>query len=254
MVANETLYTDRGRAESFGSVAAAYDRFRPTYPDGLISDLVELAPDRVLDVACGTGKVAVPLVACGLAVLGVEADPKMAAIARTHGLIVEDGKFEDWDDAGRTFDLITCGQGWHWIDTGVGDEKAARLLNPGGRLALFWNRDTFDDDVRAELDRVYAEHAPDLAGADRGHTDEPFAAHLREIGKFASVDTTVYRWSATVEVDDLVGRTGTYSDHIRLPADRREALLEAIRDVVDKRGGSVTVHYKTYAIFAETPE
>jgi SAM-dependent methyltransferase len=254
VAANETLYTDRGRAESFGSVAAAYDRFRPSYPDALISDLVELGPERVLDVACGTGKVAVPLVACGLAVLGVETDPKMAAIARTHGLIVEEGKFEEWDDAGRTFDMITCGQGWHWIDRSVGDEKAARLLKPGGTLALFWNRDSFDDDVRAELDQIYDEHAPELVGADRGHADDPFADHLREIGKFASVDTTSYRWSSTVEADDLIGRTGTYSDHIRLTHERRDALLDAIRAVIDKRGGSVTVHYKTYTIFARTPE
>jgi SAM-dependent methyltransferase len=254
VVLNKALHSDRERAESFGSVAAAYDRFRPSYPDVLISDLVELAPERVLDVACGTGKVAVPLLACGLSLLGVEADPKMAAIARTHGLIVEEAKFEDWDDAGRTFDLITCGQGWHWIDTSVGDEKAARLLNPGGTLALFWNREFFDQEVRAGLDRAYEKHAPGLAGADRGHTDEPFAEHLREVGKFSSVDTDVYRWSTTIDTDDLVGRTSTYSDHIRLPADQREALLGAIRDVIEAHGGSVAVQFKTYAIFARTPE
>lgn len=254
MAPDKALHTDRERAESFGSVAAAYDRFRPSYPDALISDLVALGPQRVLDVACGTGKVAVPLLACGLSVLGVEADPKMAAIARTHGLIVEEAKFEEWDDAGRTFDLLTCGQGWHWIDMSVGDEKAARLLTPRGTLALFWNREFFDQDVRTGLDRAYAEHAPELAGADRGHTDEPFVEHLRESGKFASVDTEIYRWSTAIDADDLVGRTSTYSDHIRLPADRREALLGAIRDVVETHGGSVEVHFKTYAIVARTPE
>lgn len=254
MVLNESLHRDRERAESFGSVAAAYDRFRPSYPDALISDLVERAPDRVLDVACGTGKVAVPLVACGLSVLGVEADPKMAAIARTHGLIVEEARFEDWDDGGRTFDLITCGQGWHWIDTSVADEKAARLLNPGGTLALFWNRESFDNDVRAGLDRVYDTHAPELAGADRGHTDEPFVEHLHQVGKFASVDTETYRWTTTIDTEDLVGRTSTYSDHIRLPDERRVALLGAIREVIDAHGGAVTLHFKTHAIFARTPE
>jgi SAM-dependent methyltransferase len=254
VVLNKALYSDRDRAESFGSVAAAYDRFRPSYPDALISDLIELGPERVLDVACGTGKVAVPLLACGLSVLGVEADPKMAAIARTHGLIVEEAKFEDWDDAGRTFDLITCGQGWHWIDTSVADEKAARLLNPGGTLAMFWNREFFDDDLRADLDRAYDMHARELAGADRGHTDEPFVEHLREVGKFASVDTEVFRWSTTIETDDLVGRSSTYSDHIRLPDEQREALLGAIREVIDAHGGTVSLHFKTYAIFARIPE
>jgi SAM-dependent methyltransferase len=142
---DNTLYSNRDRAEAFGAVASAYDRFRPSYPDALISDLAQLAPERALDVACGTGKVAVALLACGIAVLGVEIDPKMAAVARMHGLIVEEGAFETWDDDGRRFDLITCGQGWHWIDPELGNAKAARLLNPGGTLALFWNYDRLDD-------------------------------------------------------------------------------------------------------------
>lgn len=247
-------YLDRGRAESFGAVADDYDAFRPSYPDGLINDLVQLAPSRALDVACGTGKVAVALVACGIAVLGVEIDPHMAAVARSHGLIVEEGKFETWDDAGRTFDLITCGQGWHWIDPTLGNEKAARLLTPGGTLALFWNRDRFDADVRAELDEVYATYAPEIAGHDRGHSDDPFVADLRETGKFATVETRAYKWLSTVTTDELIGRTGTYSDHLALPGETRTALFGAMREVVDARGGSITVHWKTYTIFARTPE
>lgn len=254
MTTSEDLHLDRGRAESFGSVAVEYDRYRPTYPDALISDLVQLGPDRALDVACGTGRVAVALVACGIAVLGVELDPKMAAVARSHGLIVEEGKFETWDDAGRTFDLITCGQGWHWIDRSEGNTKAARLLNPGGTLALFWNRDRFDDDVKAELNKVYEQHAPKLANHDRGHSGEPFVEELRGTGKFESVESRHYKWTSTVTTDELIGRTGTYSDHIALPAANREALFAGMREVIDARGGSVTVHFRTYAVLARTPE
>ena len=39
------VHADRRRAESFGSVAAAYDRYRPSYPDALIDDLVDLGDD-----------------------------------------------------------------------------------------------------------------------------------------------------------------------------------------------------------------
>ena len=49
---------------------------------------------------------------------------------------VEVSSFEDWPDNGRTFDLITCAQAWHWVDPAVGAAKAARLLAPGGELAL----------------------------------------------------------------------------------------------------------------------
>jgi SAM-dependent methyltransferase len=247
-------YLDRERAESFGSVAADYDRFRPSYPDALISDLVELAPDRVLDVACGTGKVAVALVACGLAVLGLEIDPAMAAVARSHGLIVEESAFETWDDEGRTFDLITCGQGWHWIDQRIGNEKAALLLNPGGTLALFWNHDEVDGELRGALESAYREHAPELLEVNRLHDDEPLLAALRATGKFASVTTQRYKWSTTLDADEWIGRVGTYSDHIRLPSDKRDALFAALREVIDAHGGNVVCNYRTYTIFARTPE
>lgn len=251
---NQNIYRDRGRAESFGSVAADYDRFRPSYPDAFISDLVELAPDRVLDVGCGTGKLAVSLVACGLAVLGIEVDPAMAQLARTHGLIVEQAAFETWDDADRTFDLITCGQAWHWIDPEKGSAKAGRLLNPGGTLALAWNRDEYDDDVRAEFDAIYDRLAPELVGADRSHSQDPFVAQLKESGAFESVRLHQYRWSMTTTTDEFIGRAGTYSDHIRLPEEQREKLFAAVREAIDKRGGSIVSQYRTYTIFARTPE
>ncbi|MFC4033133.1 hypothetical protein ACFO3J_16795 [Streptomyces polygonati] len=40
--------------------------------------------------------------------LGVEGDERMAEVARSHGVEVEVGAFETWDDAGRRFDLVTC--------------------------------------------------------------------------------------------------------------------------------------------------
>jgi SAM-dependent methyltransferase len=252
---DNTLYSNRGRAEAFGSVAAAYDRYRPSYPDALVSDLVQLGPERALDVACGTGKVAVALLACGIAVLGVEVDPNMAAVARTHGLIVEVGAFETWDDDGRTFDLITCGQGWHWIDPAVGDEKAARLLKPGGTLALFWNYDKLDGEFGAEIDAVYQKHAPEIyERRSANNVDDDRVEQLKTNGGFASVTTEKYRWTTTLSTDEWIGRTGTYSDHILLPDDRREALFAALRVVIDSHGGEIVTHYRTYVILARTAE
>src|SRR5579875_1636628 len=125
MLSDSPLFVDRGRAESFGTVAANYDRFRPSYPPALIDDLVATGAHTVLDVGCGTGKAAVLLAARGLDVLGVEIDPKMAELARSHGVPVEVSSFEGWDAAGRMFDLLTCGQAWHWVDPARGVPKAA---------------------------------------------------------------------------------------------------------------------------------
>jgi SAM-dependent methyltransferase len=250
------VHAERDRAESFGSVAEQYDRYRPSYPDQLIAELANLAPERTLDVACGTGKVAVPLLACGLAVLGVEVDPKMADVARRHGIIVEVSAFETWDDDGRRFDLITCGQGWHWIDPERGAQKAADLLVPDGTLALFWNYGEVTDGLKKELDTIYRELAPTIASdaAKHVHDDEGHVDVLKASGRFADVRTERFRWDSTLTADEWIARASTHSDHIVLPDEQRTALLKAVRAAIDKHDGTVEVRGGTYTIFARTPD
>src|SRR6478736_3119307 len=99
----EGIHQDRRRAESFGSAADAYDRFRSGYPGALIDDLLADGPSSVLDVGCGTGKVAAAIAARGFRVVGVEPDRRMAAVARARGVEVDVVSFEDWDSQGERF-------------------------------------------------------------------------------------------------------------------------------------------------------
>ena len=150
------LHLERDRAESFGSVAEQYDRYRPAFPDALLDDLAVMAGStEVLDVGSGTGKVARGLAQRGLSVLGVELDPRMVAVARGHGIDVEVAPFETWDDAGRRFDLVTCGDAWHWIEPRRGAEKVAHVLRPRGAFVRFWNVQLLDEPVMAALDVVF---------------------------------------------------------------------------------------------------
>ena len=127
-------------AESFGADAERYDRARPRYPDAMVERIVAASPGRdVLDVGIGTGIAARQFQAAGCTVLGVEPDARMADVARRSGVEVEVATFEAWDPAGRKFDAVVAGQAWHWVDPVAGAAKAAQVLRPGGRLAVFWN-------------------------------------------------------------------------------------------------------------------
>ncbi len=93
----------------------------------------------VLDVGCGTGIAARQFQAVGCRVLGVDPDARMVGLARRFGVKAEVAKFEDWDHAGQAFDAVIAGQAWHWVDPVAGAAKAAQVLRPVGRLAVFWN-------------------------------------------------------------------------------------------------------------------
>ncbi len=257
MAIDDPVYTDRDRAESFGGVADQYDRFRPSYPPALVDDLAALNPAAVLDIGCGTGKAGRLLAERGLSVLGIEIDPKMAAVAQRHGIDVEVASFEAWEPNGRRFDLITCAQAWHWVDPGVGAPKAAELLRPGGTLALFWNHDELEPSVQHALDAVYRRYAPELlrpAGRDAGRrADERHARMLEASGRFAAVDVRRYSWRLSYPRAEWVGVLGTHSDHLRLDDGRRTALLAAVGAALDALGGTIEARFSTSAILATVP-
>jgi len=242
----EGLHGDRDRAASFGSDPEEYDRLRPSYPEALIDDLVGLDPVAVLDVGCGTGKVARALIERGVAVLGVEPDERMAQVARGHGIRIDVASFEEWDPLGRTFDLVTAGHAWHWVDPAIGLPKAASVLNAGGTATLFWNYHVLKQSLLDAFEAVYRVHAPELEVLGRdpsGLPDvDPFAGSVH----FTRGQSRTYRWPRQVSADDWVAMVATFSDHQRLGRDRLGRLQDALRTAIMDAGGVVQSTCGTY--------
>ena len=258
------LHEDRHRAESFGSQAERYDRARPSYPASLVADVLGPRPAgrRLLDVGCGTGIAARLFAESGAVVLGVEADERMAEVARTRGTEVEVATFEAWEPRGRLFERVTAAQAWHWVDPFVGPEKAAAVLEPGGSLQCFWNVGTMPGDLAELLDPVYDELAPsvhqssvihgasvgrDALGAFRYETERQGIAACDQ---FLEPTLDAYAWRQPYSRDEWIELLRTHSDHALLPDEVRAELLTRVGAAIDRLGGSFELSYETLRLSA----
>jgi SAM-dependent methyltransferase len=128
-------------ARSFGAVADAYDRGRPTYPREAAAWLTSDQPLCVLELGAGTGKLTEQLVALGHDVHATEPDPAMLAILARNlpEVRVSQAPAEEIPSGDATYDVVVSGQAFHWFDVDRALPEIARVLKPHGRLSVVWN-------------------------------------------------------------------------------------------------------------------
>ncbi|WP_433729496.1 class I SAM-dependent methyltransferase [Actinoplanes sp. CA-051413] len=254
------LHKARPMAESFGTDAQRYDRARPGYPEALVTRIVTGSPGPdLLDVGCGTGIAARQFQAAGCEVLGVEPDSRMADFARARGLRVEVATFEAWEPAGRTFDAVTAAQSWHWIDPVAGPRKAAEVLRPHGRFAIFGHVFEPPAEVAQPFAAALREAAPDLPFAKlpaRPALDMYQAGYakiadtIREAGQFAEPEQWRFDWEQAYTRDEWLALLPTTGGLTRLPPDKMAGILDAVGAAIDELGGGFTMRYTTLAVSA----
>jgi demethylmenaquinone methyltransferase / 2-methoxy-6-polyprenyl-1,4-benzoquinol methylase len=131
----------------FDRIARVYDRMNSLMTAGMhhrwrtrAADLAEVGPGaRALDVATGTGDLAIELAGRGAAVTGLDFSEHMLELARDKGPGIEwvQGNALDlpYDDA--EFDAVTVGFGArNFADLDRGLREMARVTRPGGRVVV----------------------------------------------------------------------------------------------------------------------
>jgi SAM-dependent methyltransferase len=246
-------------AQSFGVDAEGYDRARPTYPEALVERIVTASPGRdVLDVGAGTGIEARQFQAAGCTVLGVEPDERMAAFARRSRVEVEVARFEDWQPAGRQFDMVIAGTAWHWVDPVAGAAKAAEVLRPGGRLAPFHHVPQLPEEVTDALAEAHRRVEPDspldlgLLKGSALEASQPLFARIadgiRQTGRFSEPEQWHFAWERAYTRDEWLDQLPTLGALTQLPADRLTEVLDRVGAVIDRLGGHIVVPYVTVAV------
>ena len=140
--------------------------------DALVSALVPRPGERWLDVATGTGAVAIRAAHAGADVTGVDVAPRMLATARRLAAAAgarvrfEPGDAERLPYGEATFDVVSSAQGVIFaLDPAAAARELARVCRPGGRLGLTCLRAAgFSYDLSLRV----AAGGPALSWGDRG--------------------------------------------------------------------------------------
>ena len=248
----------RDAAQSFGSDPERYDRARPRYPAELIERIVtEARGGLILDVGVGTGIAARQFQAAGCQVLGVDPDGRLAEFARQSGVEVEVSTFEDWEAGDRTFDAVVSAESWHWVDPVAGAAKAAEVLRPGGRLAVFWNTGHPRAGLEEAFAAVYRRVLPDSLSArlEKRSLEETHSAMrantaegMRATGAFDDPQEWRFEWAQSYTRDEWLDALQTSGGAIQ--ESQLAALLDGVGDAIDAAGGSFTMDYCTFAVTA----
>jgi SAM-dependent methyltransferase len=180
---------DAALARSFDAWAGEYERFRPGYPAEVFETIearLQLPPrPLVVDLGAGTGRASLAMAGLGWRVTAVEPGRSMLELLRERaseeGLIVSTIQ-ADAESTGldpTSVDLVTAAQAFHWFAREAAMTEIARILRPGGGLALFWNvRDASRSPFLAE----YAE----LLKSSKERADDPGTGRYEARGRDAT--------------------------------------------------------------------
>jgi SAM-dependent methyltransferase len=265
----------------FDTVAAEYDRHRPTYPDQLI-DLVCQAGglttgDRVLEIGCGTGQLTRSLVARGLSVTAVEPGQNLISLARqvAPGVKFVNRRFED-ADLPEPFRAVLSAAAFHWLDPDVSWRKVAESLAPGGLVALIQHCGVRDPETAADAEAllaVLARAAPAiaadwpplrdletiLAGASdrRANVSEVWewvggqpVARRYAAGLFAEAEIAVVPSLMEQTADELNALFRTASPYHRMSPVEQRALEQGNREIGQRLGRPIRSSMLTVLVTA----
>ena len=134
--------------ERFNSRAQVYVAGRPSYPAALLEWLQARFPvgTPAADVGAGTGILTTQLVAAGFVVTAIEPSDPMRAEIPSH-ISALAGTAEAIPLPDDSVDLVTVAQAFHWFDQPVAMKEFARILRPGGRVALIWNQRDHETEI-----------------------------------------------------------------------------------------------------------
>lgn len=205
---------------------------RSVYPAAAPQWLVGDQPVRVLDLGSGSGSFAQLLADAGHDVFGIDRDASaVAALMHRLGTLRHVvGQVEALPYLACHFDVVTAAETMHRFAPGLALAEIARVLKPGGHLAVVYNtRDATVPWVR-RLIALLQQGDSHFISSDPGQdtissvVDSPF---------FGAVEQRSFRYWVPTTRSGLVAMVDRRPATQRLAADERENLLREVGVLYD---------------------
>jgi ubiquinone/menaquinone biosynthesis C-methylase UbiE len=245
--------SDLNPTTRFSDRVADYVRYRPSYPsaaiDAILAGLGDPFALTAADVGAGTGISARLLADRGVQVTAIEPNIDMQQGAEPHSRVTwRTGTAEATGLADNCVDLVLCAQAFHWFRQPEALAEFHRILKPGGRLAVIWNkrdsRDPFTAGYRKAIVDAEGESPLEMRDHDPGVIDRD--------GLFAPATLTEMPNQQMVDLTGLIGRS-TSASYVPKIGERFEKLRESLTRLhrqFANADGHVSLQYVTQVYLA----
>jgi SAM-dependent methyltransferase len=215
-----------------------YERGRPGWPPEVVG-LPGLPPTAtVLDLGAGTGKLTRLLVPAFRRVIAVEPADAMRRVLETICPEAEalPGTGQEIPLAEASVDAVFAAQSFHWFEDERAVAEIARVLRPGGAVALMFNAPAGSwEPSAAPAEKLLTERGPtevsyiplDLGAPDYAADDGPFA-----VPGFEALKETRLQNPQTLDREGLVAFYASMGWVGDLPDSERMPLLDDVRSLL----------------------
>jgi ubiquinone/menaquinone biosynthesis C-methylase UbiE len=222
----------------FDGIARRYEEYRPGYPDHVVRFVTQTARlgrgAAILEIGCGTGQLTERLAGSAFRLTAIDLGPSLIAAARQRlagaHVSLQVTSFEDLAVADESFDLIISAAAFHWVDPEVAFTKSARLLRPGGWLALLGTEERYDDPLGAALDDLWVAHG-DTGGAWEKRPGDPET--IAVTGLFGDLARLTDEQRTILPAGDVIALEGTRATFLSWTLDTQRRFAEDLCRLIE---------------------